>query len=230
MMEPRRLTFVERSFAGLMNFLGRLSEGYTVDFTEELIRQYGIRGFIEWAKHSQAAWKRLVSEFGESDAHLLAAFASLWNGCHYCAQGHLLAHNLELFRDHGTLFPLDESSVLELLRMSDSQILASLREALSGPYEPKRRLLERQYLLKTALPEELAAAPGDPALDEKLQRANALYEWINECSITSESDPPPMGPVAKDKELRIRYREARARQRQAAPAQVAVTSAVAAAR
>jgi hypothetical protein len=206
---------------GVLGFVSRHTEGYSVDFTGELVRQYGVRGVLRFGQQANSAWKRLVNDFGEEDAHLLAAFSSLWNGCLYCAEGHLLAHNLHVFHDGQRLFPLDEHELRELVRLRDAEILDLLRARL-GAHAKKLALVLRQHALKNAVE---APSPPEPALDVRLRHAITLYDWINECSIMTEAEPPPLGPIAKNKALLASYRQARARSAGAlAPAAPAVAA------
>lgn len=202
-MNARPLTFGQRTFLGVIQKLSEMSEGYSVGFVEELIRQHGIGGFFKWAKATSGLWNELVKRYGEKDAHAVAAFASLWNGCDYCAYGHVLAYNLEEFEQSGALFPLDEAEIPALLRMRDGEILETARNSFqSGGKQALWRLLERQHALKNGAP------PSDDE-DRALLKAAALYEWVNECSIVVDGPAPPLGRIAKKKELRTRYEEAR---------------------
>lgn len=201
----RTLGFLERTFLRVMERLYLLSEGYTAAFSEELLRQHGLRGFIKHGGEMTRCWKLLVEQFGTRNAHLLAAFGSFWNGCGYCASGHLLGHNLLLFREKGELYALDEHRLEELMRLPDREVMALLRRELASHPE-QLKLLERQFELKQG------AVPSQ-AEDHALSLANALYEWINECSIVVEGSGPPFDPVAKDKALCERYAQARAQAR-----------------
>jgi len=222
---PRALTFWERAFVGLLGFVSRRTEGYAVDFAGELVRQYGVRGLLRWGRQANDSWKRLVNDFGEEDAHLLAAFSSLWNGCLYCAEGHLLAHNLHVFHEGQRLFPLDEHELRELARLRDAEILDLLRARLGEAHAKKLALVLRQHAIKNAVEEPRTP---EPVLDTQLRHAITLYDWINECSIMTEAKPPPLGPIAKDKALLASYRQVRA-QNAGALAPAAPAPAVAAA-
>lgn len=198
--------------ASLLEFMQQRRAGYAVAFTQELVRQYRLRELLRVSRAVQGTWRRMQGALGEQDAHLVAAFGSLWNGCHYCAKGHLLAHNILVFEQTGRLFPLDERALQGLLNMRDSEIVAIVRRLLASEHERKRGLLERQFVLKFSTPDRVMAQPGDPRVDAVLAMANALYDFMNDCSIVAEdADPPPLGPVAKDTELVQRYLVARAR-------------------
>lgn len=209
-MSGRTLGMGERAFLKAMDFVSLLTQGYTAAFSEELLRQHGIRGFLKHAGTMTEGWKLLVEQFGARTAHLLAAFGSFWNGCGYCATGHVLGHNLLLYREKGELFPLDEHQLPELMRLPDREVLARLRQDLASRPE-LLALLERQHALKQG-------AQVVHAEDHALACANSLYDWVNECSIVVEGSGPPFDPVAKDKALCERYAQARAQARAASPA------------
>jgi len=211
-MSSLRLNFLQRGFVSALHKMSELSEGYTVGFLDELVRQHGILGFFKWAKGTTAVWNELAGRYGEKDAHMVASFASLWNGCDYCAYGHLLAFNLEHFQQTGELFPLDEQEIHQLLRMRDQEILAVVAERFSAAGQQHlAQLLQRQHQLK------VLGGVAETEEDRYLLRAAALYEWVNECSIVAEAPAPPLGRIAKDRDLRIRYDEARRQQRTSPP-------------
>lgn len=204
------LGHLESWIASLLEFMQQRRTGYAVAFTQELVRQYRLRELLRVSRAVQGTWRRVQGSLGEQNAHLVAAFGSLWNGCHYCAKGHLLAHNIRFFEQTGRVFPLDERALQGLLSLRDAEILAIIRRLLSGEHERKRALLERQFLLKFSTPNQVMAQLGDPRVDAVLAMANALYDFMNDCSIVAEdADPPPLGPMAKDAELVRRYQEAR---------------------
>ncbi|MBL8924384.1 MAG: hypothetical protein JNJ54_36385 [Myxococcaceae bacterium] len=213
----RQLTSVERAFIAVERKLAKLTRGYFISFDEELVRQRGIAGFFRWGAQTDKVMNELIASFGETRFHLVAAFASLWNGCDYCAYGHILALNLCLYRDTQTLFPIGEHEVHELLRLRDVELKVLLEQRIGRSHPDFVKLVGRLS--------ELRFADGPLQGEDKvLVKAIALYEWINECSITVDSPAPPLGPVSKDLALAERYREARAQQRQAQAATTPPTS------
>jgi hypothetical protein len=215
----RGLSFGERMFVKMLNGFSRMTEGYYFAFAEELVRQHGVKGMMKWGGATAAATKAILEYFGHEDGHLMAAFASFWNGCDYCAYGHVLAHNLHYFEHTGKLFPLDEEEVLPLMRTRDTDVMNELRRRFAAPeFARKLQLLERKNQLR------LEEGPADQPDDKMLLRCIALYEWINECSIVAEAPAPPLGPIAKKRDLHQRYLEARKPERAArAAAKAAVT-------
>jgi hypothetical protein len=218
-MSARKLSALERTFVSALTMLSELSEGYSIEFLDELVRQHGISGFFKWAQATNRCWMTLVDRYGEADAHLLAFYASMGNGCHYCAHGHLLAHNLQYFEERTELYPIDEAEVETMMMERDPALLDVFRKRLSAPHHQKAlKLMERIHALRSGGP--LVADEEDPYL----RQAIALYEWVNECSIVAVGLSPPLGAIAKKKVLRSRYAQARARQRESAiPATTATT-------
>ncbi|MBF5045370.1 hypothetical protein FGE12_23395 [Aggregicoccus sp. 17bor-14] len=199
---------VGRALLLAMRKLARLTEGYEVDFLEEALRSFGPRGFLQWVRESARVWEQMVARWGERDAHLLAAGASLWNGCAYCASGHLLAFNLHAFEAGLGLCGLDEAELPALLARTDAQVLAELERRFSHPsFAPALALVRRQYALHAGME---ALQHEDDAL---LRRTAALYAWVNECSITVEPPAPPLGRIARKRPLREHYARARAQRR-----------------
>jgi hypothetical protein len=204
-MLSRELSRSERLFLVAMQKLSTKMEGFSVLFADELVRQYGITGFLRWVVRMKGLWKELTTHFGERDAHLLTAFATMWNGCGYCAEGHLLAYNLVHFNETGELSPLDEKEIQPLMRKRGDEIVRLLRERLTGPRWAKTLALilrQRDLLLDPTL--------GGGPDDEMLRRAQAMYEWTNDCSVVADGKvAPAMGRIAKIPELRARYEAAR---------------------
>lgn len=200
----RELTWLQRLFIRVTRWLADQSIGYYIDFDEELVRQHGIIGFFKWSKSTAAATNALEQGFGSERMHLVAGFASFFNGCDYCAWGHLFALNLEYFKRTGQLYPIDEVEVLELMQRGDASVMEELERRLAG--EPDHlRLIKRQAVVRDAPP---GMALNDE--DKLLVKSVALFEWINECSIVVNAPAPPMGRIARQKDLIARYREARA--------------------
>ena len=73
--------------------------------------------------------------------------------------------------------------------------------------------MRRQYALHSGVE---GVADEDDVL---LRRSNALYAWVNECSITVEPPAPPLGRIARKRPLRRHYEAVRARRRAEAAAQ-----------
>lgn len=200
----RDLSLGERVFVSAMNGLSLVSRGFVAGFTAELVRQHGVGGFFKFAGKTEGLWNQMVARFGERDAHLLASLASFWNGCDYCAYGHMLAFNLHVFHDSHELFPISEQEIPRLLRERDADVMARLRVAFGGPrFARQLELLERQFALKMG-----TASPSTDE-DRAITQANALYEWVNECSIVVEAPAPPLGKIAKHKSLQREYVAAR---------------------
>ncbi|MBS2032602.1 MAG: hypothetical protein JST54_32310 [Deltaproteobacteria bacterium] len=223
-MSRRELTFGEKLFLGVMQTMSRLTQGYEVGFAEELIREHGIKGLREWGNKTLGTYNELCAHFGERDAHLLASFASFWNGCDYCAYGHLLAHNLHAFEENGSLFPIYEGELLALMRRRDGENLQMLEAQLGKPEYAKRlALLKRQYALQSG---EAQPDPSQPD-DAFLVKSIGLYQWVNECSIVVDAPAPPLGTIAKKKALQRTYEQARAAQQATGASQPSTSAPVA---
>jgi len=212
----RDLTFMERTVMKTLRALFVVSEGYYGLFDEEMIRHRGLGEYLKSLVYLSKHWMRINKQFGSENAHILAFYSSLWNGCIYCGYGHLYAHNLNVFERTGHLFPLREDHIDQYVRTKDEDLVAFVRSHLTAPeYTDKLRLIERLYTARVGQLE-----PGDPQEDELLKLSIPYYSFINECSIVVEEKGPPMGKVAKDKALIARYHQARAASdtKQAAPA------------
>lgn len=202
----RELTLVERMVMKSIRALTMATEGYFAAFDEEMIRSWGVGGFLKACAIMAKYWARIEKQFGVENAHMVAFYSSMWNGCTYCGYGHLYAHNLNYFRRTGKLFPMREEEIEQRMRGTDEEILAWATEHMSNPeLADKLRLMLRLYGVRMGTLE-----PGDPAEDEVLRLSIPFYSFINECSIVVEQNGPPIGRIAKEKALIERYHQARA--------------------
>lgn len=212
MKRKEHLSLPEKLMVKFGDVFTLMSYGYVQTImTEEMIRTFGIGGYMRWAKAATTVLKELGGRYDDAIAQLLLGVAAMWNGCTWCGQGHIKAHNVMRFKESGELFPLDEADIIPLQRMRDEEVLARLRVLLSDPkHATVLRLIERQYALKTL------TAEGTTDDDEFLRASIAAWDWATECSIMVPSDVvvPATAPVGKDKETCQRYDEARARARQ----------------
>lgn len=202
----RELSLVERTVMKAIRALTLASEGYFAVFDEEMIRHRGLGEYLKSIAFMTKAWTRLAKQFGEENAHMLAFYSSLWNGCVYCGYGHLYAHNLGYFQRTGQLFPIAEQDIEQFLQSNDDDFVAFARSRLAGPqYAEKLQLFERLYEAQLQQP-----PTGHEQENDLLRLSISLYTYVNECSIVAEERGPPMGKVAKDKALIDRYQQARA--------------------
>lgn len=202
----RELTWFERAFLKSSRGFAEFGLGYAIDFDEEMVRQHGITGYITKGLKAQRIQAQLIKVLGYDNMHLVAAFASFFNGCDYCTWGHLYALNLIHFEKTGELYPVDEIEALPLMQRGDSQVMAELERRLEK-FPEHLRLIKRQAELRDG-----AEAKSDE--DRALNLSVGLFEWVNECSITVAAPAPPMGAIAKKKDLIAKYQAARAPLRQ----------------
>lgn len=210
MIVERRLSFMQRLLARVLNYLQEKKSGYDTPFVEEWIRTAGTKGFFEHAQRLEATINAATELYGATTAQMLISLAALWNGCWYCGVGHMFAANLQLFRDEKVLGPLDEREVPAIGHLTDEEALARLLEIFAETrFERMRALMQRQYAIKTG------TAEGTTPDDDALLAILTAWDILNEASITSGidlQDPaivPPLCDLAKDRQLRAEYRAAR---------------------
>lgn len=196
----------------------RLLAGYAAPLVDEVVRRHGLRGGMARLQQLQTIVDAIEARLGERDAHLVVGWASLWNGCRFCALGHVHAANLAHFRDTGELFPLDEDDLARRLDTdSDAQLLAHLRAMLGERHPDALARLERLYQLKAGHVPHPALTPGAaPNLDrddDLLALAITAYDWLNPYSLSADEGPPELvalSPLQRDRDLRRRHATARA--------------------
>jgi hypothetical protein len=203
------LPWHQRVFLKSVRGLAKVTGFYHIDFDVELMRQHGVYGMLSNGLRMQRIFDRIEQHFGVEKAHLLAAFASFFNGCEYCAWGHLFAVNLRYFKRTGKLYPLDERDVTALMRLPDADALRTIGERLGVDFADSFALLQRQHALRA---EPTTGSEEDTFLSQTLQ----LFEWVNECSIMSPAPAPPLDKTARDTALLEAYAKARESTRGAA--------------
>jgi hypothetical protein len=192
-----------RMLARASEVVSRWQRGYAVPFGAEMIYTMGFRGLASAGKQLDASAKAITRVFGDRDGQLLMGMAAMWNGCTFCSVGHVYAANLYHFRDGGALLPLDEREVTGLQRQRDGEVVDELRRRFAEPLPRTCALLSRQFELKRG-------AQDVTDDDDGLRLALAAWDWLNECTITSDQrEVPPLCILAKDKALIERYRAAR---------------------
>jgi hypothetical protein len=199
---PYRLAV--RLLARASEVVSKWQRGYAVPFGAEMIYTMGFRGVAKAGKQLDQSAKAITKVFGDRDGQLLMGMAALWNGCTFCSVGHVYAANLYHFRDTGSLLPLDEREVTSLQRQRDREVIDELSQRFAAPLPRTATLLARQFALKSG------STNGVTEDDDGLRLALAAWDWLNECTITSDrAEVPPLCILAKDKALLERYHAAR---------------------
>lgn len=185
--------------------------GYTVPFTEQMIRGMGFRSLNKLGEKLDVV-TLLIAEFGERDAQLIAGVGAIGIGCPVCSIGHTYAANVYHYRDHGELFPISETEVIGMQSRTYPELRALVADRLAEPrFERLRKLLTRQL--------ELREGTGDPTPEDKwLVAANSVWDLLVEFTIECGAEVShPFAEINRDKELVGRYRRARDEAEAAAP-------------
>jgi ABC-type transporter Mla MlaB component len=175
---------------------------------DDLVRTHGFPGLKRWSDTIQRSVDSLTERHGELSAQTLLGLGAFWNGCLYCARGHLLAANLLHFESTGRMFPLSEEDVLRWRNSTQDAALAEIEKRFQGSErEDIGELVLRQGRL--ALGQSTAA--GDEATIGALAQAESAWAMVNACPRAQESARvPPLHPrLSRDRQLLERYRQAR---------------------
>jgi hypothetical protein len=197
-------TIALRATAMGYGWMGRLVQGYHTPFITSLLQTYGIQGMSVLGPILESTMADLNVEAGECGGHLLAGLAAMGNGCLFCAYGHIYAANLLFFEETGSLGPLDEKELAQLVTMTDPTLSALLLERLdSSPWEALRPRVQRLFALRMG-------APATPA-DQTLRLAIAAWSLITECSLQTSIHlaPPLHSRMARARRLQRAYRSFR---------------------
>lgn len=211
---PRKLELRERFVVGAMNVFSRVGYGISSTFHEDYVRTYGVSEYFKWLGEGFRITKLLEQRFGAAEGQMVIAMAGLWTGCRWCSTAHMLIANLTIFHADGTIGPIDELELAKWQELRDPEVMALLQQRLIGRFAPLAPIAQRLYALRIG---EVEPESDD---DYLLVRANAMWEWLIECTITGiDMEPetiPAWGPLGRDRKLIARYRQAR-REREAAP-------------
>jgi len=176
----------------------------------EIVEHLGPFGALSWFARNLPSYEATLKKWGPVRTHLLCVEASLLNGCSYCIHAHAYAFQLHYFRGKGELFPLDEHALVALRDLSDSEMQAALKSALSAAQMPEDdALFDRLWRLKFE-----QAAHGADETDRRIGHILHMFEMLNFCGVNSQMPfDHAHDPVNKDDDLKLRYAEARLAQR-----------------
>jgi hypothetical protein len=194
--------------------MGRVSAwsfGHRSPVVEEFVRTFGLRHAVRYMRDIGAVTDGLTARYGPVTSQTLQSIGAMWNGCLYCARGHLYTANLYCLRDTGALFPLDERDLGAWFRTDEDALLGALLDQLEGAaFGELRGALDRQHQLRDG--------PLDPATpdDDLLLGLHHAWALVNECSITVSLDLEMHAhtrEMERDRALKRRYAELRAAER-----------------
>jgi hypothetical protein len=204
-----RLTLVQRGFVVMVRLMTRVAAGYDMHrIQEEMVRTLGVRGTMRLMKMGAELTSTLAGQLGDYTAQTLIAIAAMWNGCRYCVIGHNFSANLFRFRDTGSLGPLDEDELVELMRLTDDELHEALRQRFEASEPRLWHLVDRMFQLRFR-----DLDPVEPE-DHLLKATLSYWEWLNECTIVLGVDAesgsvPALGFMRASDRLVQTYREAR---------------------
>lgn len=212
---PRKLSLGERFVVKAMNVFSRVGYGISSTFHDDYVRTFGVGEYIKWLGEGFRITKLLEQRWGTVEGQMIISMAGLWTGCRWCSTAHMLIANLTHFRNEGELGPIDELELAQWQELRDPQVLELLERRFVDRWAPLAAVAQRLYALRTG------KAQPETDDDYLLVRANTMWEWIIECTITGfDIEPesvPAWGSVGRNRELITRYRQAR-RDRNTTPA------------
>jgi hypothetical protein len=110
----------------------------------EIVHQKGAVGALRWMAKEMPPYETNIRKLGGLKAHLLYTVASLLNGCTYCTHAEARSFGLYYFREHSTLFPIDERGFMALASVPDADLKKRLGEALKvAGLESTEQVIER---------------------------------------------------------------------------------------
>lgn len=168
--------------ARAMVWMNRFAVGEPLEWTAEIIRVNGLGGLKKWVDTVGAAIDELSGTHGDLYAQTLFGLSAMWNGCRSCSRGHILAANILYYEATETLFPLYEGDVLGWLRMSDRDMMATVRASM----REREDLSELFQLIDGYFEYRSGDLPDDAPRRALYAQLDAVWTLVNECSIVAE--------------------------------------------
>lgn len=195
----------QQLIGGAMDWMGRLTNGYSVPFVPNILSTFGFTGMSKLFPMLQEAESAMIERFGKTIGHLLSACCTLGNGCTFCLYGHLYAANLFHFEEHGTVGPLAETEAAQLTALTDTELQDYLQATLrDSPWAEALPVIKR-------IAEIRAGSLSADDTEAYIRQTILAWSLINECSLQAPSNSaPPFNPqLARNRRLQRAYRHAR---------------------
>jgi len=171
------------------------------------VLEYGALNSVVWFVKHMPKYEKILKRWGPIRTHLVSTVLSTLQGCAYCTYGHAYALQLQYFQQTNKLFPLDESALIELHGLPETDVFKQIGVALSeADLADEIELLNKLSALREQVP------TGQQSQDvEYLLHLMSMFAVLNSCGIKRQVMPDEAhDPINKDKRLRERYAALRA--------------------
>ena len=199
------------------NFFEELKEselkefGYVNPFWDEMVSSYGYNETIDLLTKINVPKSYFAEKYSKTMAEFILGLSGLWNGCRWCAIGHMYAANVFYFKDNNTLFPVPETIIPELELLEFKEVWEKLDNMLKPKeFSAERTIAEKMY--------KLQAGELNPSIEEDKHLMTLITIWgfINECSILYSYDietnkVPALFVPKSDAHIIDAYKQARAK-------------------
>jgi hypothetical protein len=203
----------DRATIWILQTVGRARWGFRPDLVSDLVAQLGSASTISWFAANVPAYEQIKKDWGPLRTHLVTSVISMLEGCPYNAYGHAYAFQLHYLDAYGALFPIDEHEMVEFHRMSQSELMSRLDDALRDT-----RLAGEMRYIRTMvdLRDHPTVSTSDPD-DERLRTLLQTFAVLNSCGARRQTEPDGAhDPIDKDRALKEQYSLFRHKERTAA--------------
>lgn len=197
----------QRIAVRILESIGSLLWGFKPNMMRYFVLEYGAFKSVAWFVKHMPKYEKILKKWGPVRTHLVATVLSTLKGCAYCTYGHAYALQLHYFKQTNKLFPLDESAMIELHALPESDVFKRMTEALTEANLHE----EIEALDKIRAVREQVPTGKQSQEDEYMRHLVSMFSVLNFCGIKRQvvSDEAH-DPINKNKQLRERYAVARA--------------------
>lgn len=201
------MTLSQRIAVNILESIGSHLWGFKPNMMRHFVLEYGALKSVIWFVKHMPKYEKILKNWGPVRTHLVSTVLSTLQGCAYCTYGHAYALQLHYFKQSNTLFPLDESAMIELHTLPEDEVFKRLRDALTeANLDDEIELLNKISVIREQVP-----AGKQSQEDEYLLHLVSMFSVLNYCGIKRQVTPDEAhDPINKDKPLRERYAVARA--------------------
>jgi len=201
------MTLSQRIAVRILESIGSHLWGFKPNMMHHFVLEYGALKSVVWFVKHMPKYEKILKKWGPVRTHLVSTVVSTLQGCEYCTYGHAYALQLQYFKQTNKLFPLDESALMELHGLPETEVFRRLSDALTEAGLPD----EIEVLDKVSVLRKQVSTGKQNQEEEYLHHLMSMFSVLNACGIKRQVVPDEAhDPINKDKQLRERYAAVRA--------------------
>ena len=195
----------DRLATRVLERIGRQLWGFPPRLMGPIVAHLGPVSALAWFVGNMPRYERTLRALGPLRTHLACTLISLYNGCRYCAFGHLYAVELVYLEKRDRLFPLDARSVPEWIGLHPTELRRRMVEVLQqADLHGEVRCVDTTLALATG------AQRAVDAEEARIAHLVSMFRVLNDAGIAGDVEPDEAhDPLNKDVRLKARHDELR---------------------